>query len=174
MKPTTKPASEAGGGPGQGEAGSPPSREFLLGRALAMQARREHSVHEIRQKLMSLGGDAEQVRSLLDGLVDRGLQSDGRFAEVFIRSRAERGYGPRAIEAELRQRAIPAELIDQAMMLSGYDWEVQARDVRQRRFGQQAPAGIKERARQARFLQYRGFTAHQAASALGRAPGFDD
>jgi regulatory protein len=36
-----------------------------------------------------------------------------------------------------------------------------------RRFGEDVPAEWKERARQARFLEYRGFTGDQIREALG-------
>ena len=46
------------------------------------------------------------------------------------------------------------------------DWAEQARTVRQRRFGDQVPKNYKERARQSRFLQYRGFTSEQIRAAM--------
>lgn len=157
MMPTTKPTPESA------ESVSP---EFLHGRALAMQARREHSRQEIRQKLLELGGETLQVEQLLDELVRRRLQSDDRFAEIYVRSRAERGYGPRVIEAELRSRGLAAELVQEAMAGSGYDWAEQAVLQRQKRFGRSQPAEMKEKARQVRFLQYRGFSGSQVSQAL--------
>lgn len=143
-----------------------PTREFLHGRALAMQARRDHSCQEIRKKLLELGGEASLVEAILADLLSRRLQSDERFAEVYVRSRAERGYGPRVIEAELRSKGLSAELQEEALSGSGYDWLEQAVLARQRRFGRSLPADIKEKARQARFLQYRGFTGSQVSQAL--------
>jgi regulatory protein len=46
------------------------------------------------------------------------------------------------------------------------DWHELARAVRAKRFGAARPRDYKERARQARFLQYRGFDAAQIRSAL--------
>lgn len=165
MMRMTKRTSESGFLP-EAVSASGPTHEFLQGRALAMQARREHSRQEIRQKLLDLGGSPDVVDSLLEALIQRRLQSDERFAEIFIRSRAERGYGPRVIEAELRSKGVPAELQEEALAGSGYDWLEQAVLVRQRRFGRSLPSDMKERARQARFLQYRGFTGSQVSQAL--------
>ena len=56
-----------------------------------------------------------------------------------------------------------------ALADAGTDWPELARAVREKRFGAGAPADFRERARQARFLQYRGFTADQVRQALGSA-----
>ena len=158
--------------------GDVPSRQLtadaLRGRALAMLTRREHSRHELRQKLCEQGGEARDVEQLLDELVERKLQSDSRFAEVFVRSRAERGYGPRVIQMELKNRGLSAEQLSEAMDASAYDWFEQAAEVRQRRFGHALPKEPRERARQMRFLQYRGFTGAQVARALRSEPLEDE
>lgn len=165
MMPMTKRTSESAFSPEDASSGQP-TVEFLQGRALAMQARREHSRQEIRQKLLDLGGRTDVVEPLLDALVQRRLQSDERFAEIYVRSRAERGYGPRVIEAELRGKGLAPELLEEALSDSGYDWLEQAALVRQKRFGRSLPSDMKEKARQLRFLQYRGFTGSQVSQAL--------
>ncbi len=165
MMPMTKRISESGFLP-EAASASGPTHEFLHGRALAMQARREHSCQEIRRKLLDLGGEPALVDTILSDLVGRRLQSDERFAEIYVRSRAERGYGPRVIEAELRGKGLEPELQAEAMKASGYDWTEQAGLVRQRRFGKALPEEPRERARQMRFLQYRGFSGTQIGRAL--------
>lgn len=163
--PTTKSTSEYEGA-GEGRSQAALSREALLGRALAMLARREHSASEILQKLRDIGGDVDLIDAIVSDLQYRKLQSDARFAESFVRSRAERGYGPRAIEMGLRERGIDRELASLALEASGYDWCEQAIDVRQRRFGTDLPTESRERARQLRFLQYRGFAGREISVAL--------
>lgn len=143
-----------------------PTAEALRGKALGLLTRREHSRVELQCKLSDQGGRDELIDQVLDELVERRLQSDERFAEVFVRSRAEKGYGPRAIAADLRTRGLEAEAVEAALAESGYDWTVQAIEVRQRRFGRALPLDVRERARQLRFLQYRGFTGAQVARAL--------
>lgn len=140
--------------------------DALRGRALALLARREHSQGEIRQKLHDQGGNSADIEAVLSELVQRGLQADSRFAEVFVRSRAVRGYGPRVISADLKSRGLDNDQIDEALSGSGYDWTEQAVELRQRRFGRALPTELRERARQLRFLQYRGFSGAQAGRAL--------
>lgn len=138
----------------------------VRGRALAMLTRREHSRVELERKLADLGVQDALVAEVLDELVERQLQSDERFAEVFVRSRAQRGHGPRSIGADLRGRGLDAEQVAAALAASGYDWAEQAVEVRQDRFGRALPSEPREKARQLRFLQYRGFSGADCARAV--------
>jgi len=52
-------------------------------------------------------------------------------------------------------------------LATGPDWRILASEVRLRKFGTQEPPGWPEKARQARFLQYRGFSSDHIRSALG-------
>lgn len=166
MKRTSEFAKRLAGPLLDGSAPEELSHETLRGRALALLTRRDHSRQEIYQKLVRQGGQVALIEAVLDELAERGLQSDARFAEVFVRSRAERGNGPHTIVAELRSRGVSGELIEQAMDASGYDWQEQANMLRQRRFGLAIPDEMREKARQLRFLQYRGFSGSQAGKAL--------
>lgn len=158
---------------GEGEV---PSPEQLKGRAFALLGRREHTRTELRRKLEEKGGQQEQIEPLLDELVERRFQSDERFAEMYVRSRAERGYGPLVIRQELKEKGVSAELITQAMDASAYDWDEQALQARVKRFGPDLPREPKEKARQFRFLQYRGFSGQQLKQAFqgGSANACDD
>ncbi len=46
------------------------------------------------------------------------------------------------------------------------NWRALARDVRSRKFGSGAPGSYKEKARQSRFLQHRGFSHDQIRAAM--------
>ena len=134
--------------------------------AMGLLARREHAQAEIKRKLRDRGYDSELALEVVDDLTQRRLLSDERFAEMFIRSRAERGQGPVRLRAELRQLQIPSEQIDRLLVAAEVDWIELARSVRLRKFGKQAANSLGERAKQVRFLQYRGFTAAQICAAL--------
>ena len=103
----------------------------------------------------------------LDALVREGLLSDERFCEVFVRNRAGSGYGPLRIRQELTQRGIDEALAGQALAAVEADWAALAAEVRRRRFGERLPRGYPEWAKQARFLQYRGFGSETIRAALG-------
>jgi regulatory protein len=135
--------------------------------AIRLLARREHASAEIKQKLKFRGYDDQLAAEIVDDLTRQRLLSDERFAEVFVRSRAERGQGPVRLRAELRQLKLSPELVESRIKRADVDWSALARECRQRKFGQKIPKVPAERAKQMRFLQYRGFTAEQIRSAMG-------
>lgn len=129
-------------------------------------ARREHSEQELQRKLLARGYTPETIGEALAGLKAAGLQNDARFAEAYVRNRVATGYGPVRITRELYERGVSEVLVTQVLNELEMDWEEQARAVRQKKFGPQAPADIKDQARQSRFLQYRGFTYQQIGNAF--------
>ncbi len=88
-----------------------------------------------------------------------------------MRARIGRGQGPVRIAQELRQRGIAEEAARAAVAAAEVDWDEHAKVVLGRQFRESA-ADTKARARQSRFLEYRGFTASQIRAAL-RARGED-
>jgi len=147
----------------------PPTVVDVRRAGMDLLARREHSRLELRRKLGARDLPDELIEQALDDLQQDGLLSDQRFAESFAGSRLRRGQGPQRILAELRQRGVVDALAEQALASLGADWLATARAVREKRFGRAVPQDFKERARQARFLQYRGFSAEQAMAATGEA-----
>lgn len=141
------------GEPGEAEANAGELRDC----ALRLLTRREHSSFELRQKLAARGFPDANVEALLLTLAREGLQSDARFASGYAQGRAARGYGPLRIREELRQRGVAAELVEEQLQEGDWDWVEMAEAVRRKKFGRAVPTVWAERARQARFLQYRGF-----------------
>jgi regulatory protein len=139
--------------------------------AVRLLARREHSRAELVRKLGERGAPGDLVEQVLDSLAARCLQSDERYAEALVSSRAGRGQGPVRIRRELAERGVTAATIQDALDGAGQDWFALARDTRRRRFGGDPPAEWNERVRQSRFLEYRGFSSEQIRFALG---GDDD
>lgn len=82
-----------------------------------------------------------------------------------MRSRISRGQGPVRIGQELRQRGIADDQVRAALAAADVDWDELARSVLGRQFRQGA-ADMKTRARQMRFLEYRGFTSAQVRAAV--------
>lgn len=112
------------------------------------------------------------VEALIEELTAERLLDDQRYVTQFVRIHADRGHGPRRIRQELSEAGLPGELIAAALE-TGPDFHAIARQVRARRFGPEVPQDWQERARQGRFLQYRGFSPDHIASALGGS-GVDD
>ena len=134
--------------------------------ALGLLARREHSRQELAVKLAQRGLDDEVIHPALDALAAERLLSEERFVEQFVRSRIVRGDGPMKIRAELAQRGIDAARAEQELEAQDPDWPSLAEAQRRKRFGAEIPADFSERARQARFLQGRGFGMTEIQRAL--------
>jgi regulatory protein len=135
-------------------------------KAMDYLARREHGRAELLTKLTKFGFDANVADDAIAQLHDDGLQSDQRFVEAFIQSRINQGKGPVKVRADLRERGIDDGLIDSGLAKAGQDWHALARDVWAKKFGPDQPVGFKEKARQMRFLQSRGFEVGQIQAAV--------
>jgi regulatory protein len=134
--------------------------------ALTLLARRDWLTSELSAKLQAAGYAPEAAGGVVADLVRERLLDDGRYAERYVASRAERGQGPVRIAADLASLGAPRELIEVALE-SGPDWPAVAKAARRRKFGGVPPDFWAERARQARFLQYRGFSSDHIRAATG-------
>ena len=139
--------------------------------AVRLLARREHSIEELRHKLLSKGYPSEHIEPVIQKLAGKRLVSDERFTSSFVHHHAKRGQGPMRIRAELRQQGIADSQVEEALRSAEIDWVQLAREVRRRKFGATAPRSLGERAKQARFLQYRGFDAEQLRAAFREESG---
>lgn len=137
--------------------------------ALRMLERREFSAAELRRRLTARGVENAAAGEAIAELGAKGLQSDTRFAESMVRARANRGYGPLRIAAELRARGVADDVSREALNVWVEEWSALAATTRLKRFGTSIPREWSERARQQRFLEYRGFEQDHIRSALGEA-----
>ncbi len=135
----------------------------------ALLARRDYASGELRAKLIDKGHDPAEVEVVVAGFQAQRLIDDARYAERFVAYRAARGQGPVRIRVDLKALGLPSDLIEEALA-AGPDFPALAAVVRTRRFGARPPENFKEKARQARFLQYRGFSADDIRSALEPDP----
>jgi regulatory protein len=126
------------------------------------------SIHLSRfvRKLADIGGDAVLIEDIIAELQLRKLQSDTRFRECLCAVGPSVAMGPVPLKWGCGSAALTVSRLRLALEASGYDWCVQAVEVRQRRFGEGLPTVARERARQLRFLQYRGFAGREISAAL--------
>ena len=137
-------------------------------KAMDFLARREYGQLELIRKLADKGYERKVAETAVLKLTDDGLQSDERFAESFVQSRVNQGKGPVRIRLDLGQRGVSDSAIEQALAEADANWTALAREVRLRKFGMAKPVDFKARARQMRFLQYRGFEQDQVKAAFER------
>jgi regulatory protein len=128
----------------------------LRERALRLLARREHSRAELGRKLAAHVGPGDDLEALVEDLSRRKLLSDERYAE----SRAHtlsRKFGAARIAHELRAKGLDKETAQRAAAGARTTEVERARHVWLRKF-RSPPENRKERAKQMRFLQSRGFS----------------
>ena len=123
--------------------------------AFALLAKREYSQATLRQKLLDLGACAEELEPLLEELAEQHYQSDERMAGMVLRSQIRQGKGPQRIKLALRKYQIDQELIEDD--LQDVNWFKEALELKRRKFGDEVATDPKIKAKQVRFLQYRGF-----------------
>ena len=130
----------------------PPS---LKARAIGLLARREYPRSELRDKLLATGAAREEVDAVLDEIAASGYLSDERFAHAMVRQKSG-GYSKRAIAATLKAKGVVGETATDALAGAEQDDYTTMLALWRRRFGT-PPANDREKARQVRFLQSRGF-----------------
>lgn len=126
--------------------------------AMGLLARREHSQLELRQKLLKrFPDDSDLIDQVIFGLEGELLQSDLRFTEAYVRMRYGRGYGPKRILAELRQKGVGDELSAVVLGDESCDWYESALAALNKKFSREQLVSA-DRAKVYRFLSYRGFS----------------
>src|SRR5690606_31562577 len=141
------------------------TRSVVRNAAIYLLAMREHSSKEIFEKLGRKFPNTELITDVVASLAEQDLQSDARFAEEFVRMRQRQGKGTLLIKMELRERGVAAEIIDRLLDDKEGIWFELAREVRVKRF-KSLPKDGREKAKQIRFLQSRGFAARHIQSAF--------
>lgn len=141
--------------------------------AMDLLARREHGRVELTRKLRQRGALPEMIDTALDRLTEEGLLSESRYLESFVSYRARSGYGPSRIREELGQRGLQRTDIELALRESGINWYEQLEDTWRRKFSGHLPIDMRERAKQGRFLAYRGFSM-EMINRLFSGRGMDD
>ena len=149
-----------------------------LAYAVALLARRDYSTRELRQKLKERGYLEHAIEPVLIDLEETRKLDDQRYGANVVATRSRRAYGPARIRNELRRKGVAAEAIETAMAggegEESPDYFRLAREALIRKFGPEPPTDRKEKARQARFLQYRGFSTDHIRAALDGDLEVDD
>ena len=142
-------------------------------RALGLLVRREHSCKELTRKLQAKGIASDDAKAAVAQMTEAGWQSNERFADSLVRSRASQGHGPVRIRAELATHGLSEDAIRTALDGFEEDWTRLARDLVHRRFGETLHEDRCVQRKAGEFLIRRGFSIDQMRRATGGSP-FDD
>ena len=148
-----------------------PAQPSLRARALRLLGRREFPRQELEKRLRGYTDDSAELQALLDDLTERGWLSDARYAEALVRKRAGQ-FAQRSIAQELKRAGVDEDVTAAALAQNATgepDDEFAAALALCRRKFRGAPTDQKEKARQLRFLQSRGYSISLALRVLKRA-----
>ena len=139
----------------------------LRARALKALARREHTRQELQAKLQPFAENPDELEPLLDDLEKRGWLSEARFVEQLTTVRRRR-FGAARIVHELREKGVSETALAAAQSRLKDSEMDAARAVWKKKFGS-LPTTLEERAKQARFLASRGFSAEVVHAVLKKS-----
>ena len=134
--------------------------------AFAVLTRKEYSKAELIEKLALYAESRDEVITLVDELAAQHYQSDQRVAEIMLSSQKRKGKGPNRIKMALKTKKIDSGLI--AEELKETDWVLQAYELKVRKYGTEVTKDPKIKAKQIRFLMYRGFEMDAIIKAISR------
>ena len=130
----------------------------IYNKALDLVSRREHSRHELMQKLDKRYPETSPIiEEVLNKLEGNKILDDERFAEMYLNSRARKGFGPKKIEMELHSKKVDSFFISNAV--EAYEsWLENAQRELKKKFKDQKPTDYQSKMKQKQFLFTRGFS----------------
>ncbi|WP_242413580.1 MULTISPECIES: regulatory protein RecX [Salinivibrio] len=138
--------------------------------AVGLLARRDHSVHELTQKLSQRGFDDDAITLSINDCLERGWLDDARFATSLLRQGINKHHGWLRICQDAKRKGIDIELLARAEQDAEVDWYLLAKETAIRKYadldGRLPPVEHKVKAKRMRFLQSRGFNFDQIQYAL--------
>ena len=131
---------------------------IVYNKALDLVSRREHSRHELSQKLNKRFPETMPIiEEALDKLILNNILDDERFVEMYLNARARKGFGPKKIEMELYSKKVDSMLISNA--IEAYEsWTDNAENELKKKFRGIKPTDYKSTMKQKQFLFNRGFS----------------
>ena len=132
-------------------------------------ARQERCQQEVRDKLYAWEVPAREIEPIISQLIGEGYLNEGRFAEHFAVSKSrQKGWGPRKIEAALKQKRVSDPCIRAA--LRAIDREEQT-DLLQKlvakRWGKEKePNTFRKRQKVIAYFLRKGFPVAEVEQAL--------
>ena len=138
--------------------------------AMDFLARREHSQHELKHKLLLKFPQINELslNEALMQLKDENLQSDSRFAESYTRFRKNKGFGYLHIKRQLKLRKVHSDIISEYLYADHSDWILIAISLLKKKIRKSKVVMIKQKEylKLVWYLQNRGFIHNQIDIAM--------
>ena len=137
----------------------------IYNKALDIISRREHSSKEVMEKLARKFTSKDLINSTIEKLISNNLVNDTRFAEMYVRSRKKKGFGPKKIAYELAVKGVKDSFANEAIINEG-GWIESAKNVFLKKFKDGPSKDFKQSMKQKTFMQNRGFTFKEIESVM--------
>ncbi|PMM38129.1 regulatory protein RecX [Vibrio lentus] len=134
------------------------NEQDLYDQAVTLLAKRDYASGEIKRCLKRYSSDEDSINSVMDRLISHHYLDDSRLIEKEIKKQLAKRHGPSRIKQELRQKGLELLAIEQALEDLDVDWFELAEELRIKKFSDELPTDPKDKAKQIRYLQYRGHT----------------
>lgn len=134
------------------------SENELYDYAITLLAKKDYSSGSLHRLLSKLTENEEDVDRVVRRLSDNHYLNDTQLINNLIDKYIKKLHGPTRIKQEIRQKGFSQELIEQKIEASGIDWYSMAKEARIKKFSDTPPSEQKEKAKQIRYLQYKGFS----------------
>jgi len=125
--------------------------------ALASLVMREHSVKELQDKLTRKEYKPDSIEIVIEECLKDNYLNDQRFAEIYWRSRARKGFGPNKILMELKQKGIDSYMAHDASIQDELDFEDVVKAVYEKKFKGKEIKDFKDKLKRQNYLYQRGF-----------------
>lgn len=134
------------------------TEQELYDYAVSLLAKKNYSSGDMHRQLARLTEKMDGVEHVLRRLTDNHYLNDPQLIAYLFDKHIKKLHGPTRIKQEIRQKGFPPGLIEQEIEKSDVDWYELAKEARVRKFGEALPDDPKEKNKQIRYLQYKGFT----------------
>lgn len=142
------------------------TEQELYDYAVSLLAKKNYSSGDMHRQLARLIEKMDDVEHVLRRLTDNRYLNDMQLISCLFDKYIKKFHGPTRIKQELRQKGFPRALIEQEIKHSDVDWYELAKEARVRKFGDALPTDPKEKNKQIRYLQYKGYAMDTIFEAL--------
>lgn len=142
------------------------TEQELYDYAVSLLVKKNYSSGNMKRQLAKLAEKTDDVEHVLCRLTDNHYLNDAEFITYLFEKHIKKLHGPTRIKQEIRQKGFLQALIEQEIEKGNIDWYVLAKEARVRKFGEALPSDSKEKNKQIRYLQYKGYTMDMIFEAL--------
>ncbi len=134
--------------------------------AVGALARRDYSKQQLELFLKSHSSDSNQISTIIKRLEDHNYLNDNRLIENELNKYLVKQYGQARIRQELKRKGFDDTDINCTLESLDIDWRAIARELKEKKFGNSKAVDAKSKAKQIRYLQYKGHAISDIMSVL--------